>query len=100
VHHVWPNSGIRGQLSQDLPTWTHLEEAATMVTEEEATRSIPCGPDVEPFVESVREYLAAGYDHLYFHQIGADQDGFFRFWSDDLQRALAQLETTDGGADA
>jgi hypothetical protein len=25
VNHVWPNSGIRGQLSQDLPTWTHFE---------------------------------------------------------------------------
>jgi coenzyme F420-dependent glucose-6-phosphate dehydrogenase len=100
VHHVWPNSGIRGQLSQDLPTWTHFEAAAAMVTEEEATRSIPCGPDVDPFVESVREYLAVGYDHLYFHQIGPDQNGFFRFWSNDLQRALAQLETTDGGADA
>jgi G6PDH family F420-dependent oxidoreductase len=94
VHQVWPNAGIRGQLSQDLPTWTHFEEAATMVTEEEAASSIPCGPDVDPFVESVKEYLAAGYDHLYFHQIGPDQDGFFRFWSDDLQRALAQLETT------
>src|SRR4029453_13183098 len=28
--------------------------------------------------------------HLYFHQIGPDQEGFFRFWSEDLQRALAQ----------
>jgi hypothetical protein len=35
-----------------------------MVTEEEATSSIPCRPDVDPFVESIREYLAAGYDHL------------------------------------
>src|SRR2546429_390867 len=25
VHEVWPNGGIPGQLSQDLPTWTHFE---------------------------------------------------------------------------
>ncbi|MBW3651738.1 MAG: TIGR03557 family F420-dependent LLM class oxidoreductase [Actinobacteria bacterium] len=91
VHEVWPNGGIPGQLSQDLPTWTHFEQAATMVTEEEATKSTPCGPDVEPVVESVRQYLDAGYDHLYFHQVGPDQDGFFRFWSDKLQPALKDL---------
>ena len=91
VHEIWPNAGIAGQLSQDLPTWTHFEEAAAMVSEEEATKSVPCGPDVEPIRDSVRTYLDAGYDHLYFHQIGPDQDGFFRFWSETLQPALADL---------
>jgi G6PDH family F420-dependent oxidoreductase len=88
VHEIWPNSGIPGQLSQDLPTWSHFEEAAAMVSEDEATKSVPCGPDVEPVLESVREYLAAGYDHLYFHQIGPNQTGFFHFWTDHLQPAL------------
>lgn len=91
VYEVWPNAGITGQLSQDLPTWTHFEEAAAMISEEEATKSVPCGPDVEPIRDSVRTYLDAGYDHLYFHQIGPDQDGFFRFWSETLQPALADL---------
>lgn len=93
VHDVWPNGGVTGQLSQDLPTWTHFEQAAAMVDEDEATRSIPCGPDVDAVIESVRKYLSAGYDHLYFHQIGPDQDGFFRFWTQDLQPALAGLHT-------
>jgi len=93
VHEIWPNSGVPGQLSQDLPTWTHFEEAAGMVTEDDAAESVPCGPDVEPVLDSVRSYLDAGYDHLYFHQIGPDQDGFFRFWSEQLQPALAELKT-------
>lgn len=90
VHEVWPNAGT-GQLSQDLPTWTHFEEAAAMVSEDEATKSLACGPDPEPFLESVRTYVDAGYDHLYFHQIGPDQDGFFRFWTDTLRPALADV---------
>jgi G6PDH family F420-dependent oxidoreductase len=90
VHRVWPNAGIPGQLSQDLPTWTHFEEAAEIVTEEDATKSTPCGPDiVEPVLESVRKYEAAGYDHLYFHQVGPDQEGFLEFWSSELSPALA-----------
>jgi G6PDH family F420-dependent oxidoreductase len=91
VHEVWPNAGISGQLSQDLPTWTHYEQAAQLVTEDDATKSVPCGPDVEPLVEAEREYVEAGYDHLYFHQIGPDQDGFFRFWTDQLQPVLKRL---------
>jgi G6PDH family F420-dependent oxidoreductase len=91
VHQIWPNGGITGQLSQDLPTWTHFEEAAQMVTEEDAVKSVPCGPNVEPVLESVRTYLDAGYDHLYFHQIGPDQDGFFGFWSETLRPALDEV---------
>jgi coenzyme F420-dependent glucose-6-phosphate dehydrogenase len=92
VHEVWPNGGIPGQLSQDLPTWTHFEEAASLVTAEQATEKVPCGPELAPVLESVEQFLAAGYDHLYFHQIGPDQDGFFRFWAEELQPALAQLD--------
>jgi coenzyme F420-dependent glucose-6-phosphate dehydrogenase len=91
VHEIWPNAGVPGQLSQDLPTWTHFEQAAELVTEDVATSSIPCGPDVEPVLDSVRQFLDAGYDHLYFHQIGPDQEGFLQFWSDTLQPALADL---------
>jgi coenzyme F420-dependent glucose-6-phosphate dehydrogenase len=94
VHRVWPNAGIIGQLSQDLPTWTHFEEATAMVGEADATRSVPCGPDVEPVLDSVRQFVRAGYDHLYFHQIGPDQEGFFGFWADHLQPALATLQDT------
>jgi len=92
VLEVWPNGAVPGQLSQDLPTWTHFEQAAELVTEEDATATVPCGPDAGPVVDAVRQYLEAGDDHLYFHQIGPDQDGFFRFWAHDLQAALADID--------
>src|SRR3954470_11506631 len=90
VHEVWPNGGIAGSLSQELPTWTHFEEAATMVTEDDATKSTPCGPAVEPVLDSVRQYLDAGYTHLYFHQVGPDQEGFLRFWENELSPAVTE----------
>lgn len=91
VHRVWPNAGIPGQLAQDLPTWSHFETAAELVTEDDAVASIPCGPDVGPVVDSVRTYLDAGYDHLYFHQVGPDQEGFLGFWERELGPALVDL---------
>ncbi len=38
VHRVWPNTGVPGQLVQDLPTVTHFEAAAELVTEEDRNR--------------------------------------------------------------
>jgi G6PDH family F420-dependent oxidoreductase len=90
AYETWPNAAVPGQLSQDLPTWTHFEQATEIVTEDDATKSVPCGPDiVDDLVKSVSQYVDAGYDHLYFHQIGQDQEGFFRFWESDLRDALA-----------
>jgi G6PDH family F420-dependent oxidoreductase len=91
VHEIWPNAGVPGQLSQDLPTWTHFEQVAQLVREDDATKSVPCGPDIGPILESVHKYIDAGYDHLYFHQIGPDQDGFFEFWDNQLQSALTDM---------
>lgn len=88
IHERWPNGGLSGQLSQDLPTWTHFEQAASVLTEEQVVGSLPAGPDLQPVLESVRLYASAGYDHLYFHQIGDDHEGFMKFWSDQLKPAL------------
>jgi len=90
VHEVWPTAGLTGQLSQDLPTWTHFESATAPLTIDQTTESVPCGPDPQPILESVRAFEDAGYDHLYFHQIGPDQLGFFDFWTSILEPALRE----------
>ena len=86
---TWPNTGVPGQLSQDLPTPAHFEQAAQNVTPDMIAESIPCGPDVEPLLESVDQALDAGVDHIYFHQIGPDQEGFIEFWKMELEPELA-----------
>src|SRR5262249_57473860 len=44
AHHWWPNVALEGQLSQDLPTWTHCEQACQLVTPEAVADALPCGP--------------------------------------------------------
>lgn len=72
------------------------EAAATIVGEDDTTRSVPCGRGLEPVLGSVGVFLDAGCDPVYFHRIGPDQDRCFRFWGDELQPALA--ETYDASA--
>ena len=88
VRRQWPNAGLTGQLAQDLPTWTHFEQATSPLTVEQVTETVPCGPDPSDFVEAAQEFVDAGYDHVYFHQIGDDQSGFMEFWQDELAPAL------------
>jgi hypothetical protein len=55
---------------------------------DEDLESLPAGPDPEPYVQAARKYEQAGFTHIYFHQIGRDHDGFFRFWREQLQPRL------------
>jgi G6PDH family F420-dependent oxidoreductase len=84
----WSNAGIGGELTQELPTPAHFEQAAGTVREEDICGTIPCGPELEQYLDSAQQYLDAGYDHLYFHQIGTEQEGFFGFAERELLPAL------------
>ncbi len=80
VHKIWPNSGLTGELSAELRTVTHFEQAVKMVNEEMATKHIACGPDPDVHIAAIQKYVDAGFDHIYLHQIGPDQEGFIRFY--------------------
>jgi G6PDH family F420-dependent oxidoreductase len=79
AHKIWPTSGIPGELSQELPTPAHFEQAAKLVTPEQVAESVVVGPDPAEYLAKIDEYIKAGYDHVYLHQIGPDQQGFIDF---------------------
>jgi len=96
AYETWPNKAVPGQLSQDLPTPSHFEQACELVTEETIAKLTPCGPDVGPIVDLIERYRDAGVTHLYLHQIGPDQDAFFRLWESTLAPRLEAAPTRDG----
>jgi G6PDH family F420-dependent oxidoreductase len=77
---VWPNAAIKGELGQELPLPRHFEQAAEMVTEDDVAELVTCGPDPERHLDAIRKYLDAGYEYVYVHQVGHEQDGFFDFY--------------------
>ncbi|MGN6275901.1 MAG: TIGR03557 family F420-dependent LLM class oxidoreductase [Solirubrobacterales bacterium] len=84
----WPNGAISGSHFLELPIPSHFEEASEHVDEEAIAESIVCGPDPGRHLEAIREYIDAGYDHVYVHQVGPDQDGFFDFYERSVLPAL------------
>lgn len=85
AHRVWPNTGLPGQLAQDLRTVEHMEQATSLVTEDQIADSMAIGPDPEPILDSIAEARDAGIEYIYLHQIGDPLDGFLDFWADEVK---------------
>jgi coenzyme F420-dependent glucose-6-phosphate dehydrogenase len=88
VHEIWPNAGLGGDLTYELPLPRHFEQATENVTAEQLKEELTIGPGAEHYLAKIEEMVEAGYTHVYLHQIGPDQDGFFRFWEDELAPEL------------
>jgi len=86
----WPTAAVRGELSQELPTPAHFEQAAQMVRPEDVAKTIVCSPDPRKHLEKIQSYIDAGFDHVYIHQVGPDQEGFMRFYAEKVLPTFAR----------
>jgi G6PDH family F420-dependent oxidoreductase len=84
AHRIWPNAAISGGYMLEMTTPARFEEAAENVREEDVAEAVVCGPDPERHRAAIQEYVDAGYDHVYIHQVGDDQDGFLDFYKREI----------------
>ena len=92
VHRLWAHQAVPGEAAQVLYSPQQFEQVSSIVTEDMAVEAVAAvGPRVEDFVEGLRPYVEAGFDEVYVSQIGPDQEGFFRFWTEELRPALDAL---------
>jgi G6PDH family F420-dependent oxidoreductase len=89
----WPNAVAGGNLPWELPLPSLFEDATSWADEEAIANEIVCGPDPERQVEAITEFVKAGYDHVYLHQVGPDQVGFIEFAEREL---LPRLDDVRG----
>jgi len=85
----WPTAAIPGASGQELALPSHFEELAELVDEDAVAKTVVCGPDPQPILEKIREFEKAGFDRVYIHQVGPDQEDFLRFAERELVPALA-----------
>ncbi|WP_265108030.1 TIGR03557 family F420-dependent LLM class oxidoreductase [Halosolutus halophilus] len=86
---LWPVEGLPGELMWELPTPAHFEQATEIVSEDDVAELITCGPDPDEHVETIEEYVDAGYDHVVVHQIGSNQAAFVDFYEESVLPALS-----------
>lgn len=63
-----------------------------MISENDVVQSIICGPDADRYIDKLQEHISAGYDQVWLHQVGPDQEGFFKFFE---QMLLPKLRRKD-----
>jgi coenzyme F420-dependent glucose-6-phosphate dehydrogenase len=90
AHEWWPNAAVQGDLSQELPLPRHFEQAAEMATADDVAEQIVCGPDPEAHLAKISEFVEAGFDHVYVHQVGLDQEGFVDFYASEVIPAVSE----------
>jgi G6PDH family F420-dependent oxidoreductase len=86
----WPTAAIPGDNSQELPLPSSFEALAKLVTDDALAEQVPCGPDPEAHLSKIEPFIEAGFDHVYIHHVGPDQDGFLEFAEKEL---LPRLRT-------
>jgi G6PDH family F420-dependent oxidoreductase len=84
AYEWWPNAGLKGDFSWELPLPAHFEQVCQTVREEDVAEAVVCGPDPDAHRAKIDEYAAAGFSHIYVHNIGPDQDGFFDFYEREI----------------
>jgi coenzyme F420-dependent glucose-6-phosphate dehydrogenase len=84
VRAKWPNAAVKGGALTELARPVDFEKLTESLPEDVVVSDVVCGPDPGSHVEAIAQFAAAGFNEVYVHQIGDDQEGFFRFYSDDV----------------
>ena len=90
AYEWWPTSALADPLTQELALPSHFESVAKMVSELDVESTIICGPDPRRHIDAIRKCIEAGFDHVYVHQIGKEQEGFFKFYESEILPEFGQ----------
>lgn len=96
AHRCWPNVAIEGELTQELRVPAHFEQSSKMVTEDDVAEAIVCGPDADKHLAAIEKYARAGFDGVWIHQVGPDQEGFFKFYEEEVLPKLSSMKASAG----
>ncbi|MFB9361182.1 TIGR03557 family F420-dependent LLM class oxidoreductase [Actinoplanes nipponensis] len=85
----WALTGWK--VMSELPNPVNFDAASQTVRAEDVRGQFALGPDAEPYVEAVKKYADAGFDHLVLQNAGPDPEGFLDFFQKDLHDKLQRL---------
>ncbi|MGW7451617.1 LLM class F420-dependent oxidoreductase [Streptomyces sp. NPDC054787] len=70
------------KVNAELPGPGGFEQAAQHVRPEDVAAAIPCGDDVDAFVDAVRPYAEAGFTEVALVQVGGERQQPFLEWAE------------------
>lgn len=82
AHHQWRTNIFESPVLTDLPSPEHFEAAASFVTREQMQGPVRCSSSLEQHREWIAEYAALGFDAIYLHNVGRNQEEFIAAFGD------------------
>lgn len=92
VSKHWPNAGIDAPLMTDLPLPGHFEKVIEVMQPDKITEDVVLGPEPRKHIAAIKSFIDAGFDHVYVHQTGPNQEPFFRFYQEKVLPHFVQMQ--------
>jgi hypothetical protein len=87
----WPLVGVSGALNGELATPSDFAAAVATVRPDDLAGKVVLGPDPARHLDAIEVFARAGFDHVYVHQVGPDQEGFRRFYEREVLPQVSRL---------
>jgi G6PDH family F420-dependent oxidoreductase len=82
AHELFRWFGGGWKVNAELPSTAGFAAASQFVTPDDVAEQIPCGADVDEFVEKIKPFADAGFTHVALVQIGAEGQAAFIDWAE------------------
>jgi G6PDH family F420-dependent oxidoreductase len=90
AYRCWRNGALPGELGQELPLPRYFRQATSPLTREQVAEQVVCGSDPGPHREKIEEFADAGFERVYVHQVGGDQEAFMRLYEREVLSAAVR----------
>jgi coenzyme F420-dependent glucose-6-phosphate dehydrogenase len=87
----WAIGSVPGAVKFELALPSQMESAASLVREEDMVKDVICGPDPEVHIAEIKKFAKAGFDHVYIHQVGPEQEECIRFYEREVLPEAGRL---------
>jgi coenzyme F420-dependent glucose-6-phosphate dehydrogenase len=96
AHDRWPNAAVEGNVDLDIRMPEDFEQVTSHVRPEDVAKAVVCSADPSRHVAAIREFFDAGFTTVFVHQVGPEQDGFFRFYEREVLPSVTREPVATG----
>jgi probable non-F420 flavinoid oxidoreductase len=95
AHDQWRSNIFAAPVCWDLEMVDHFDEVSREVTDEQVAKVVNVGADLGRHTEILHAYAELGFDRIYLHHVGQQQDEFIDTFA---AKVLPQLTASTEGA--
>ncbi|MGZ7049185.1 MAG: TIGR03557 family F420-dependent LLM class oxidoreductase [Methanobacterium sp.] len=84
AYKIWPIKANTVQINADLPTPSHFEQLGEIVNEDIVANKMVTSGNPQEFIDEIKTYKKAGFDHICLNHVGENQTGFIEFCQNEI----------------